>query len=285
MLPVRPLVPLLAVSVLLALTACGGGGGGGAGDGGTAAAPTALVLNLNSRQVHAVHDSMSKAVLQPGEVLFRRIDGGSITAGSAAQALGAQPNETQHTARVGTFYLMAYELTQREWELIAGTTPWTSIAPASERTISVGAERPAFGLSRLVVANAMTSYNAGGGPDLRLPTGDEWEYACRAGTTTRFWWGDADNAATVARYATVRESQSGVPGLRPVGARLANPFGLYDMLGNAWEWVDEPATGQNGVLRGGSWSDNLVSARSANRQHLDPDVPYALAGVRLVLRQ
>jgi len=243
------------------------------------------VLNLNSRQVHAVHDSMSKAVLQPGEVLFRRIDGGSVTAGSAAQALGAQPDETRHTARVGTFYLMAYELTQREWELIAGTTPWTAVAPSSERTISVGAERPAFGLSRLVVANAMTSYNAGGGPDLRLPTGDEWEYACRAGTTTRFWWGDADNAATVARYATVRESQSGVPGLRPVGARLANPFGLYDMLGNAWEWVDEPATGQNGVLRGGSWSDNLVSARSANRQHLDPDVPYALAGVRLVLRQ
>ncbi len=283
MLSVRPFVPLLAASVLLALSGCGEGGGGGGGGNDTPAAPAALVLDLNSRQVRAVLDSTSKAVLGPGEVLFRRIDAGSITAGSPAQALGAQPDETRHTASVRGFYLMAYELTQREWELVAGTTPWTDVAPASERTISVGADRPAFGLSRLAVGNAVAGYNAGAGPDLRLPSGDEWEYACRAGTTTRFWWGDADDAATAARYATVRESQSGVLGLRPVGARLANPFGLYDMLGNAWEWVDEPATGQAGVLRGGSWSDNLISARSANRQHLDPDVPHALAGVRFVV--
>lgn len=113
---------------------------------------------------------------------------------------------------------------------------------------------------------------------LRLPSEAEWEYACRAGTTTRFCFGDSDN--DLGDYARYRDNSSSKT--HPVGEKRPNAFGLFDMLGNVWEWcedywhenyVDAPTDGSartSGesayrVVRGGSWLDLAWSCRSAYR--------------------
>lgn len=122
------------------------------------------------------------------------------------------------------------------------------------------------------------------------PTEAQWEYACRAGTTTAYWWGDA----IAPNRANVAESHLGET--TPVHAYAPNAFGLYDMHGNVWEWcadpwrnhtpVDASAAGGGGlrVVRGGSWSIDAGRARSAYRGigHADGD-PHD-QGFRFLLR-
>jgi formylglycine-generating enzyme required for sulfatase activity len=147
----------------------------------------------------------------------------------------------------------------------------------------------------------------------RLPTEAEWEYACRAGTRTRYSTGDGP--ATLLRGANVFDTRSaahwprwramalagddGFAFTAPVGSFAPNAWGLYDMHGNAWEWVadwhgDEyyarspandpqgPATGTVRVRRGGSWHTWAFYARSSYRNWNAPDTRYTLVGIRLV---
>ena len=118
------------------------------------------------------------------------------------------------------------------------------------------------------------------GKEYRLLSEAEWEYVARAGTTTRYWWGDAigRNRANCGHCGSRWDGEK----TAPVGSFSANPFGLYDVHGNAWEWVEDcwndgyrgaPSdgsvweTGNCGirVLRGGSWNDPPTNLRSANR--------------------
>ena len=149
----------------------------------------------------------------------------------------------------------------------------------------------------------------------RLPTEAEWEYACRAGTTTRYYSGDdpetlakvgnAADAASKAKFPNGRytiKANDGYVFTAPVGKFKANAFGLYDMHGNAWEWcadwygadyyakspVDDPigpASGDGHVLRGGSWGSGAHGARSAERNGCAPrDRDYG-AGFRVARTQ
>jgi formylglycine-generating enzyme required for sulfatase activity len=90
----------------------------------------------------------------------------------------------------------------------------------------------------------------------RLPSELEWEYAARAGTETRFYWGDSVGRAN----ANCAGCNDGYPRAAPVGSFDANGFGLHDMLGNVWEWVDDCAKSgrdcSRRVLRGGSWGND-----------------------------
>jgi formylglycine-generating enzyme required for sulfatase activity len=131
----------------------------------------------------------------------------------------------------------------------------------------------------------------------RLPTEAEWEYAARAGTTTRWWTGDSEDS--LRKAAWFGEPISG--GHHPVAAKGVegrNPWGLYDVHGNVWEWCSDwyddgtygpnrpknptgPATGELRVNRGGSWANSALWLRSANRNRNTPGYRFRNLGFRL----
>jgi formylglycine-generating enzyme required for sulfatase activity len=123
----------------------------------------------------------------------------------------------------------------------------------------------------------------------RLPTEAEWEYAARAGTETKYWWGN-DIDESKANYSWNLTKTS------PVGSYAANKFGLYDTVGNVWEWICSEYTNKyNGnekqcvtnasrfVLRGGSWYDVSGFVRSASRDRNTPTVRDVIYGFRMVM--
>jgi formylglycine-generating enzyme required for sulfatase activity len=128
----------------------------------------------------------------------------------------------------------------------------------------------------------------------RLPTEAEWEYACRAGTQTR--WSFGDSAAEIGQYAWFGYNSQGEP--QPVGTRKPNPWGLYDMHGNVWEWCWdlwlgpysaeqqtsplEPEVGAYRILRGGAFFDSPEFLRSAARYWFEPTDQFKFIGFRCV---
>ena len=113
----------------------------------------------------------------------------------------------------------------------------------------------------------------------RLPTEEEWEYACRAGTTTK--WSFGDDKKKLGKYAWYRENsydlgeEHGDYGTHVVGEKLANPWGLFDMHGNVFEWCADwyDKEEERKVLRGGSWISDADNTRSANRYGSNPPMP------------
>ena len=143
----------------------------------------------------------------------------------------------------------------------------------------------------------------------RLPTEAEWEYACRAGTTTDFYWGKnlsdyaTGSQAEIDKYAVWYYNSFGLGkdtteyGAHPVGKKLPNKYGLYDMLGNVSEWCNDwldyyafgpttdptgPETGGIQALRGGNWGNDITYIRATERLYAASDYPYFFMGFRVV---
>jgi len=125
----------------------------------------------------------------------------------------------------------------------------------------------------------------------RLPTEAEWEYAARAGTRTEYFFGNDEKK--LGEYAWFEDNSS-----HPVGAKKANPWGLHDIYGNVWEWVEDwygpytaaacidprgPASGSSRVYRGGCWNRNAKFCRSAHRDDFSPVFRHNTFGFRLAL--
>lgn len=135
----------------------------------------------------------------------------------------------------------------------------------------------------------------------RLPTEAEWEYACKAGTTTILYWGDDAwdrRKANVGGITTVPETyeEDGYMYTAPVGVYPANPWGLYDMIGNVWEWVNDwfdwfphkplvdpqgPPTGHMRVDKGGSWTTRTRDIKSCARDGNNPADLFEIRGFRV----
>ncbi len=195
------------------------------------------------------------------------------------------------------FWMGQYEVTQAEYQALTGTNP----------SFFSGASRPVeqvTWLSARAYCAALTAQQAGNLPagyEYRLPTEAEWEYACRAGTTTEFHYGAAlfcNQARFWFSYHTNPPAYCGNSnGTVPVGSYAPNAFGLYDMHGNVLEWcldsyasyssaaVTDPFVtgGPDRVLRGGSWYDDSGVCRSAHRDSFDPGLTFSDFGFRVVL--
>ena len=183
------------------------------------------------------------------------------------------------------FYLGVYEVTQEQWHTVMGDNPARFKARHNPVELVAWVEVQEF-IQRL---NANEGHNR-----YRLPTEAEWEYAARAGTSTEYSFGNSENS--LGQYAWYRDNSGGKT--HPVGQKKPNPWGLYDMYGNVWEWVQDwygdypsssvtdpkgPSSGSNRVNRGGSWGFDAGSCRAANRSNDSADYGYSYIGFRLAL--
>ena len=225
------------------------------------------------------------------------IEPGTFMMGSPPEEPGRSEHEgPQHEVTITRgFYLGKYELTQGQWQSVMGTTPWAGQAMVQENP-----NNPAVWISWDQVQTLIDSLNAAEGPAMyRLPTEAEWEYACRAGTATR--WSFGDDVGQVGQYAWYFDNawDVGEQYAHTVGTKLANPWGLHDMHGNAYEWCLDwygayngdaqtnptgPAAGSFRVLRGGAVPYYSFNVRSASRDSDSPGSRNGTIGVRL-LRQ
>jgi formylglycine-generating enzyme required for sulfatase activity len=191
-----------------------------------------------------------------------------------------------HTVRITQpFYLGKYEVTQGQWQAVMGSNP---------SHFTGDPRRPVDNVSWDDVREFMRRLNAlEGGATYRLPTEAEWEYAARAGTTGR--WSFGNEVSQLGRYAWYDENAAGQT--HPVGQLQPNPWGLYDIHGNVWEWVQDwygkyasgtaidpagPSSGSDRVYRGGSWRYSARFCRSAFRYYDAPGFRLDNVGFRLL---
>ena len=246
-------------------------------------------------------------VTLPGGVplVMVKISAGTFQMGALASERGtSSPEQPQHQATLTSDYYMGkYLVTQGQWQAVMGTNPsyFSSCGNSCPvEQVSWSDIRGTGGFIEKLNAYLTSTGQVGAGK-FRLPTEAEWERAARGGTQTRFSFGDAlecDDACGACASADPYVWWCGNSGStsHPVGTKQANPYGLFDMHGNLWEWCEDwygaygssaqtnptgPTTGSSRVFRGGYWTYNLRGARSAFRNYGDPDLRNYGIGFRL----
>ncbi len=277
--------------------------------------------NVSEAEIYVELAKFELEALPPAEwsnslgMEFVRVPAGEFRMGSES---GFADDDEKPVTRVKisrAFYLGKYEVTQGQWETVMGSNP--------SDFKNCGRDCPVESVSWDDVQQFVRELNGmEGGARYRLPTEAEWEYAARAGTRTDTPAGDLDlvgtsNAPMLDRIAwyggnsgvrydggvdcsdwNEKQYPSTWCGTHPVGGKAVNDFGLHDMLGNAWEWVEDrygeypgggsvtdpkgPATGFLRVRRGGGWSHDALGCRSAYRAGVIPGNRYHYLGFRLL---
>jgi len=206
---------------------------------------------------------------------FVWIDTGEVVTGSSSSEQGRSSDESPQREVVISegYYLGKYEVTQGQWEAVMGTEPWLGLG-----YVQSNPNHPAVYISRDDVQAFVHALNQAAEDSLyRLPTEVEWEYACRAGTTTR--WSFGDDVKQLGDYAWFRDNawDAVEQYAHEVGTKKPNPWGLYDMHGNVWEWVQD----QSGIIRGGYFYSDARYTRSAMRIAYGPSMRCGI-GARLL---
>jgi len=216
------------------------------------------------------------------------IPAGEFMMGSPSDEKDRQNDEgPQHKVKISkSFYMGVYEVTQKQYKAVMGNNP----------SNFKGDNLPVENVSWDDTVEFCRKLSQKEGKTYRLPTEAEWEYACRAGTTTRFSFGDSDSGLDgYAWYSNNSGSKT-----HPVGQKNPNAFGLYDMHGNVWEWCQDwygrsyysnspavdpqgPDSGKARMLCGGSWGYNPWFCRSASRDWSSPDYRSSNLGFRVAL--
>ena len=239
------------------------------------------------------------------DMAFVQIEPGSFTMGSPPGEDGRGQDEgPQHRVRISNrFWLSAHEVTQDQWGKVMGTTPWQR--NGRDRTaVRSNPSHPAVYISWEDLREFIARLNrAEGAWWYRLPTEAEWEYACRAGSGTA--WSFGADAGQLDQYAWYGDNarNAGENYGHAVGTKSPNRWGLHDMHGNVWEWVQDwydpdyyaagpasgdwtdppgPASGSGRVVRGGGYGDRAANLRSAHRNYAEADAVYSDLGARLV---
>jgi formylglycine-generating enzyme required for sulfatase activity len=226
------------------------------------------LLNFQLANINIPHPTNIDTVNLPNNVKLEMvlIPSGKFTMGSPIPDSGRE-FETQHEATITKpYYMGKFEVTQEQWEAVMGTNP----------SFTKGKDLPVTNVSWKDCQEFIKMLNKETGYGFRLPSEREWEYACRARTTTAFSFGD--------NITTKDANFGGSIGPLPVGKYLSNSFGLYDMHGNVWEWCETEHLVKERVFRGGSYkSDDSKYLRSYHRFWGDEDFRDPInGGFRLV---
>ena len=224
---------------------------------------------------------------------FSRIPAGTLLMGSPKEEPGREEDEGQHLVTISEpFYMQVTEVTQGQWQKLLGKDPsyfsdcgdacpveqvtWSDAVEFCNRLSELEGLRIAY---RVLEGFTVWEKEAEG---YRLPTEAEWEYACRAGSTSAFYTGGITRIREALDPNLDRAGWyfGNVLGTQPVKGKVCNPWGLYDMHGNVWEWCWDwygqydaspvqdptgPLVGARRVLRGGSWHGDAKNCRSADR--------------------
>jgi len=219
----------------------------------------------------------------------------------------------RHRVKIAAFAIGKYEVTFAEWDACVDDGGCNGYRPSDEGWDTDRDRRPVINVSWNHAKAYVTWLTARTGQSYRLPSEAEWEYAARAGTVTRYWWGNdpghdrqcefanGADAAAKEKYkdrTTVAACRDGHTETAPVGSFRANPFGLQDMAGNVWEWIEDcwhesyagaPSNEQvwmtdnceYRVARGGSWFSNPRNLRAAYRDYFAPEFRNFALGFRV----
>ncbi len=212
------------------------------------------------------------------------VEGGTLMLGCTVEQ-GNDCDEDErpaHPVSLDSFYISKYEVTQQLWGVVMGYNP----------SQFEGANLPVENVSWDDVQIFITKLNAHTGKKYRLPTEAEWEYAARGGRRSKYKYAGSEDIASIAWYETNAGGKT-----HPVGSKLPNEIGLYDMCGNVWEWCNDRYgqynsafqtnpqgnhTGANRVGRGGSWNTAERRCRISYRDSDTPATRSSYLGLRLV---
>jgi len=206
-------------------------------------------------------EDQKKADKAPEGMVF--IKGGCFVMGNDYTQEDEKP---EHKVCLSDFYMDKFEVTQTRWEKVMGYNP----------SKFSGADLPVEQVNYENVQKFIKKSR----DNCRLPTEAEWEYSARGGAQTRYFWGNMVNE----KYTWYEENSKG--STQVVGSKLPNQYGLYDMMGNVWEWVDDwyepyyqirtqnnptgPEIGESKIVRGGSFDSSAGALRITNRVWLHP---------------
>ncbi len=257
-----------------------------------------IVINRSGRTAQYFIEDLGNGV----ELEMVLIPGGSFLMGSPEDEIGHDESESpQHLITIKPFCMGKYPVTQAQWKAVASFPQVNSELDADPSEFK-GENRPVEQVSWHDAVEFCDRLSSHTKRPYRLPSEAEWEYACRAGTTTPFHFGETITTDLANYRGTDNEEYkwSGSYGQGPKGIYreettpvgsfgVANAFGLYDMHGNVWEWCadhwhenyegaptdgsawldDNDNNNDNRMLRGGSWVNDPVSCRSASRRNAD----------------
>ncbi len=269
------LIPTIFILCVLFLAGGCGPQGPNASNSNPAPEPAPVEEAGDSAAAETPAEQLSAMVLIPGGV-FQMGDDDEIDA-------------PVHEVELDAFYMDTHLVTQEMYESLMGSNPsrwkgeknpveqlrWSDAVLFCNKRSERDGFKPCYDPETWACDFSADGY--------RLPTEAEWEYACRAGTTTPYFFGSSP--AKIGEYAWYEKNSGGHP--RPVGQKKPNPWGLYDIAGNVWEWCNDyydvdyytvsprsnptgPAQGQNKVLRGGAWRFSDDNCRSGYRYNEAP---------------
>ncbi|MCP4273750.1 MAG: SUMF1/EgtB/PvdO family nonheme iron enzyme [Gammaproteobacteria bacterium] len=247
--------------------------------------------NWSTRNLNTLFGTPGIPGHQPSNTItieeFVEISAGELLMGSDEG--GANEKPPHKVTFKNAFYMQKTEVTQGQWRTVMDSNP---------SSFKQGDNYPVENVSWDDVQEFIAKLNKESGENYRLPTEAEWEYAARAGTTTKWYCGDNEGCLdSIAWYNANSDEKT-----HPVGTKQPNNWGLYNMGGNVWEWCQDwyddgyyknspaddptgPEAGSNRVIRGGCWYFSARYCRSSDRSSFGPSFGNGIIGFRLVLPQ